>query len=88
MADLSVPQWSAATQQQTAPGSTFKMMVAVAAMEEGAVSSVGETITCTGVFDKIPPDIHRCHIYPGAHGAMNLLQIFASISITFLISGV
>ncbi|MDE7206594.1 MAG: penicillin-binding protein, partial [Lachnospiraceae bacterium] len=71
-ADLSVPQWSAATQQQTAPGSTFKMMVAVAAMEEGAVSSVGETITCTGVFDKIPPDIHRCHIYPGAHGAMNL----------------
>ncbi len=71
-ADLSVPQWSAATQQETAPGSTFKMMVAVAAMEEGAVSSVGETITCTGVFDKIPPDIHRCHIYPGAHGAMNL----------------
>ncbi len=77
-ADLSVPQWSAATQQQTAPGSTFKMMVAVAAMEEGAVSSVGETITCTGVFDKIPPDIHRCHIYPGAHGAMNLQNAIAN----------
>lgn len=77
-ADLSVPQWSAATQQETAPGSTFKMMVAVAAMEEGAVSSLGETITCTGVFDKIPPDIHRCHIYPGAHGAMNLQNAIAN----------
>ena len=77
-ADLSVPQWSAATQQETAPGSTFKMMVAVAAMEESAVSSVGETITCTGVFDKIPPDIHRCHIYPGAHGAMNLQNAIAN----------
>ena len=76
--DLSVPQWSAATQQETAPGSTFKMVSAVAAMEEGVVSSLGETITCTGVFDKIPPDIHRCHIYPGAHGAMNLQNAIAN----------
>ncbi len=35
-ADLSVPQWSAATQQETAPGSTFKMVSAVAAMQEAS----------------------------------------------------
>ena len=29
-ADLSVPQWNMATQQKTAPGSTFKMVSATA----------------------------------------------------------
>lgn len=78
-ADLSVPQWSAATQQETAPGSTFKMVSAVAAIEEGVVSSLGETITCTGVFDKLGPStIHRCWIAPGAHGAMNLSNAIAN----------
>lgn len=78
-ADLSVPQWSAATQQETAPGSTFKMVSALAAIEEGAVSSLGETITCTGVFDKLGPStIHKCWIAPGAHGAMNLQNAIAN----------
>ena len=45
-ADLSVPQWNMATQQKTAPGSTFKMVSATAAIEEGAVASIGETILC------------------------------------------
>lgn len=77
-ADLSVPQWNAATQQRTAPGSTFKMVSAVAAIEEGVVSSLGETITCTGVFDKLSPTIHRCWISPGAHGPMNLQNAIAN----------
>ncbi len=76
--DLSVPQWSAATQQETAPGSTFKMVSAVAAIEEGVVSSLRETITCTGSFDKLSPTIYRCWIYPGAHGAMNLTNAIAN----------
>jgi penicillin-binding protein 2 len=76
--DLSVPQWSAATQQETAPGSTFKMVSAVAAIEEGAVSSLKDTITCTGVFDKLSPTIHKCWIYPSAHGAMNLSSAIAN----------
>lgn len=76
-ADLSVPQWSAATQQQTAPGSTFKMVSAVAAMEEGAVSSLRETITCTGVFDKLTDTTHKCWL-GGGHGSMNLTNAIAN----------
>lgn len=77
-ADLSVPQWSTATQQRTAPGSTFKMVSAVAAYEEQVVSSLSDTITCTGIFDKLSPTIHRCWISPGAHGAMNLSSAIAN----------
>lgn len=77
-ADLSVPQWSAATQQRTAPGSTFKIVSSVAAIEEGVVSSLGETITCTGTYEKLYPTIHHCWVYPGAHGAMNVSSAIAN----------
>lgn len=77
--DLSVPQWSAATQQRTAPGSTFKMVSAVAAIEEGVISSLGETINCTGTFDKLYPTVHHCWIYPrGSHGALNITGAIAN----------
>jgi penicillin-binding protein 2 len=76
--DLSVPQWSAATQQETAPGSTFKMVSALAAIGEGVVSSLSETIYCSGTFDKLSPTIHKCWIYPSAHGAMNLSSAIAN----------
>lgn len=75
-ADLSVPQWSAATQQETAPGSTFKMVSAVAAMEEGVISSLSETVTCRSIFDKIDPPIH-CWSSVG-HGPMNLSSAIAN----------
>lgn len=74
--DLSVPQWSAATQQETAPGSTFKMVSAVAAMEEGVISSLSETVVCHSVFDKIEPPPH-CWSSVG-HGAMNLSTAIAN----------
>jgi penicillin-binding protein 2 len=76
--DLSVPQWSAATQQETAPGSTFKMVSSLAAIGEGVVSSLNETIYCTGTFDKLSPTIHKCWIYPSAHGAMTLSNAIAN----------
>ena len=76
--DLSVPQWNAATQQLTAPGSTFKVVSSVAAVEEGAVSGLGETIRCSGVFDKLAPTIHRCWVYPSAHGNMNVSSAIAN----------
>lgn len=77
--DLSLPQWSAATQQRTAPGSTFKMVSAVAAIEEKVLSSLGETIYCTGTFDKLYPTIQHCWIYPqGSHGALNVTGAIAN----------
>ncbi len=68
--DLSSPMLNYATQQRTAPGSTFKPVSATAGLLEGVIT-LTDTITCVGIFDKItlPP---RCHIYPGAHGALNV----------------
>ncbi len=68
--DLSSPMLNYATQQRMAPGSTYKIVVATAALTEGVIST-RDTITCTGVFDKITPEA-RCWIAPGAHGALNV----------------
>ena len=76
--DLSVPQWNAATQQLTAPGSTFKIVSSVAAISEGVVSSLRETIKCTGTYDKLAPTIHHCWIWPSAHGNMNISSAIAN----------
>lgn len=68
--DLSSPMLNYATQQRTAPGSTFKPVSATAGLMEGVIS-LTDTITCTGLYDKITPPA-RCHIYPGAHGSLNV----------------
>ena len=69
-ADLSIPLWDYATQQTTAPGSTFKMISAVAALEEGVIDT-NDTVTCLGVFDKLDTDV-KCWINPGRHGSLNV----------------
>ncbi len=72
-ADLSIPQYNNATQQQTAPGSTFKPVTAAAALTEGAVS-VSEQIATKGEFTEINPS-PRCWIYPGStHGAITVSE--------------
>lgn len=70
--DLSRPLWDYATQQTSAPGSTFKMVSATAALEEG-VTSVVETVTCHGIWETISPQSPRCWIYPSAHGPLNIV---------------
>lgn len=70
--DLSKPLWDYATQQTSAPGSTYKMVVAAAALEEGVVG-LGETVTCHGIWDTLPPFNPRCWIYPSAHGPLNVV---------------
>lgn len=67
--DLSTPMINYATQQRTAPGSTFKMVSTVAGLNEGVVNK-NTLITCLGSFDEIT-ESHRCWIYPGRHGALN-----------------
>lgn len=70
--DISLPLYDYATQQRSAPGSTFKMISAVCGLEEGTVN-LGETITCKGVFDTIVPS-PRCWIYPnGTHGPLDIV---------------
>ncbi|MBA4698768.1 MAG: penicillin-binding protein [Ruminococcus sp.] len=68
---LSRPFYNNATQERTAPGSTYKMLSSVAGLTEGIIG--GETyLTCTGEFDKVTPS-PRCWIYPGYHGSLNVV---------------
>ncbi len=68
---LSRPFYNNATQERTAPGSTYKMVSAVAGLTEGVIS--GDTyISCGGEFDKVTPS-PRCWIYPGGHGGLSVV---------------
>ncbi|MCR5390473.1 MAG: penicillin-binding protein [Lachnospiraceae bacterium] len=67
----SKPLWNYATQQKTAPGSTFKPVSSVAGVEEGVIDR-SELITCEGSFTKLNGTVHKCWIYPGSHGQLNL----------------
>ncbi len=68
--DLSNPLYNYATQQKTAPGSTFKMVSSTAGLMEGVITT-DSTITCNGVFDKFSSNPH-CWIYPRAHGSLDV----------------
>ncbi len=69
--DLSKPLWNYATQQRTAPGSTFKMVSATAGLEEGIINTAS-TISCKGYFDRFENEMYKCWIYPGSHGSLNV----------------
>ncbi len=73
--DLSSPLYSKATQQQTAPGSTFKPVVATAGLEEGVIT-VSETIHATGVFTDAygSPTCWIYNQYHGSHGNINVID--------------
>ena len=70
--DNSLPLYNYATQETTAPGSTFKMVTAVAGLTEGVITT-SSTITCTGTFTKLSPS-PQCWIYPSSHGALNVSE--------------
>lgn len=69
--DLSLPLYNNATQVLKAPGSTFKPITAVAALEEGVVTTADE-VKCTGIYEEISLPI-RCWIYPGYHGDLTVV---------------
>ena len=69
-ADASGPFYNKATQQETAPGSTFKLITTTAGLEERAVTT--DTIfNCTGTFDLTETPL-KCWLTTG-HGPLNIL---------------
>ena len=72
LADKANPLYPTATQGRTAPGSTFKVLSAIAGLQEGVITK-NTLLTCTGVFTKLTPHI-SCWIAAlgGSHGSIPL----------------
>lgn len=68
--DITTPMFNRATQQRTAPGSTYKMLSTVAGVQEG-VLGLSESIETKGIFEEIPVS-PKCWIYPGTHGTIDI----------------
>ncbi|MCR5107759.1 MAG: penicillin-binding protein [Lachnospiraceae bacterium] len=72
MSDLSSPMYNNATQQMTAPGSTFKMVSAITGIENGVIN-IGEKIRCDGKYIIENLQIEKtCWAYPAAHGYLDV----------------
>jgi len=69
--DRSKPMYNYATQQETAPGSTFKMVMATAGLMEVTINT-STTFPCYGPFEKANY-VAKCWISPGAHGLLNVV---------------
>ena len=67
--DQARPFYNNATQEKTAPGSTYKPLSAVAGLTEGVIET-GTYLPCGGLYEKVDPP-PRCWIYPNAHGGLN-----------------
>lgn len=67
------PLWNYATQERTAPGSTFKMVTSTAGLAENLITTTDQ-IECTGVFHDVDNE-PKCWIYPrGTHGMENVTE--------------
>lgn len=67
--DKSLPLYNRATQQLTAPGSTFKPITIIAGLEEQVISA-DSSIFCDGVFDKVEPNL-KCWNHSGHGNVIN-----------------
>lgn len=72
--DLSNPFYSNATQQKTAPGSTFKMISSVAGLSEGVITTTS-TILDKGQYENVS-NHPKCWIFSrgGTHGLINVSE--------------
>ncbi len=70
--DKSNPLWNYATQEKTAPGSTFKMISSTAGLAEGVVDTTNK-IECTGQFFEVSNQ-PKCWVYPSTHGKINVSE--------------
>ncbi|MBS6195290.1 MAG: peptidase [Clostridiales bacterium] len=71
--DLSKPFYNKATQERTAPGSTFKPLTAIAGLSEGVIDD-STIINCNGVFDKLKDtEGLKCWFLSG-HGNLSIRE--------------
>ena len=72
--DLSNPLYNYATQEKTAPGSTFKMLSATAGFAENIIDT-NMQILDEGRFTRLEENGPKCWIYPGStHGLINVSE--------------
>lgn len=84
--DNSNPLYNYATQEKTAPGSTFKMITSTAGLAENVITT-STTIQCTGKFYDVSNE-PECWIYPGNHGFINVSEaIRDSCNVFFYTTG-
>lgn len=69
--DQARPFYNNATQEKTAPGSTYKPLLAIAGLTEGTIS-LGTSVYCDGVFKRVEPNI-KCWVYPDSHGTQDVV---------------
>lgn len=72
MNDQASPMYNYATQQMTAPGSTFKMLSSITGLGEGVIN-LGENIYCKGLYEVLDME-KKCWVYPGGHGQMDVVN--------------
>ena len=70
-ANSSLPFYNKATQELTAPGSTFKPLMAITGLTEGVISP-GTLVGCNGPYEKVTPS-PKCWIYPRGHGSLDVV---------------
>lgn len=68
----SLPLYNYATQQRTAPGSTFKMVTSTTGLTEGVITT-GTHIVDKGQFERFENG-PKCWIYPSTHGSINVSE--------------
>lgn len=84
--DNSNPLYNYATQEKTAPGSTFKMITSTAGLAENVITT-STTIQCTGKFYDVSNE-PKCWIYPGNHGFINVSEAIGdSCNVFFYTTG-
>ncbi len=67
------PLFNRAIQGTYSPGSTFKMVTAIAALNEGIINTETQ-IYDDGIYTEYRGYHPRCWIYPGTHGAINVIE--------------
>lgn len=68
--DKTKPMYNRATQQKTAPGSTYKILISVCALTENIVTPE-DVLYCSGEFEKVTPP-PKCWKYPSGHGSLDV----------------